>query len=98
MFWNSSSTRQQRTLAKTAQQSAERTGLSGSVEVEGEDKCESGMALGCLGRSCYLPAVSSAQDEVLPGPHGLNRLQFLVEERDGLDHVLALGVTVGSIG
>jgi hypothetical protein len=56
------------------------------------------MALGCLGRSFYLPAVSSAQDEVLPGPHGLNRLQFLVEERDGLDHVLALGVTVGSIG
>ena len=56
------------------------------------------MALCCLGRSFYLPAVSSAQDEVLPGPHGLNRLQFLVEERDGLDHVLALGVTVGSIG
>lgn len=35
---------------------------------------------------------------MLPGPHGLNRLQFLVEERDGPDHVLALGVTVGSIG
>ena len=68
------------------------------IGVQREDTRESGMALGCLGRSFYLPAVSSAQDEVLPGPHGLNRLQFLVEERDGLDHVLALGVTVGSIG